>query len=422
MTKKDILELKKRLNKTDCSITRLCGCYVDGNKNKILTLSETFLNLEDEEFYKYLDLSRKCLSGTVGNNLLQLEFPAEEEAPGGRQQFLMGIKESGLKNEELLDRFYDLVIEHFDCPGNYLILLFKDAYDIITKTNDGLKLDESEEVFDYLLCAICPVTLSKPGLGYREEEHRIGARVRDWVVGAPDTGFIFPAFDHRSSDIHSLIYYIKDARDSRPEFVENVLGCGTKRTAAEQQQVFSSIVKQAFVTEEEDSEEVLLQLQESLQDIARPDEEETYEETEPMVLTRELMEEVLTGQGIQGDAARHIKEGISREFEKEPPVLQNLIDEKALEKNARIKEEEKLRLQVQTLQKELAEKAFLTPQEDTAPDIDSAPDDVSYDVVLRVKPEKTPLIKSGIIDGQKCLIIPVEEDEQINLNGVAADI
>ncbi len=179
MTKKDILELKKRLNKTDCSITKLCGCYVDSSKNKVLTLSETFLNLDDEEFYKYLDLSRKCLSGNVGNNLLQLEFPTQEEEPGGRQQFLMGLKESGLKNEELLERFYDLIIEHYDHAGNYLILLFKDAYDIITRTNDGMKLDESEEVFDYLLCAICPVTLSKPGLGYREEENRIGARIRD---------------------------------------------------------------------------------------------------------------------------------------------------------------------------------------------------------------------------------------------------
>lgn len=428
MTKKDILELKKRLNKTDCSITRLCGCYVDSNKNKILTLSETFLNLEDEEFYKYLDLARKCLSGTVGNNLLQLEFPTGEEAPGGTQQFLMGIRESGLKNEELLERFYDLVIEHYDCSGNYLILLFKDAYDIITKTNDGLKLDESEEVFDYLLCAICPVTLSKPGLGYREEENRIGARIRDWVVGAPDTGFVFPAFSDRSGDIHSLIYYIKDARESRPEFVENVLGCGTKRTAAQQQQVFSSIVKQAFVTEEKDSEEVLLQLQESFQDIACPGGEEMYEDPEPVVLTEQLVEEVLTEHGIQGDAARHIKEGFSREFESEPPILQNLIDEKALEKNARKKEEQQLRLQVQSLQRELAGKTFPAAQEDPIPAPDSADTrggisaEPLYDVVLRVKPEKAASIKSEIIDGQKCLIIPVEEDEQISLNGAAAEI
>ena len=358
MTKKDILELKKRLNKTDCTITKLCGCYVDGNKNKILTLSETFLNLDDEEFYKYLDLSKKCLSGAVGNNLLQLEFPAAEEEPGGRQQFLMGIKESGLKNEELLDRFYDLVIEHYDYVGNYLILLFKDAYDIITRTNDGLKLDESEEVYDYLLCAVCPVTLSKPGLGYREEENRIGARIRDWVVGAPDTGFIFPAFSDRSSDIHSLIYYVKDAKDSRPEFVENVLGCGARHTAAEQQQIFSSIVKKALAPIQDDTEDVLLQVQESFQEFICPNEEEIYEETAPVTLTDELIEKVLAEQGIQGEPARHIKEGVAREFEAEPPALQNLIDEKALEKNARKKEEAQLRLQVQSLQKELEEKTY----------------------------------------------------------------
>ena len=73
MTKKDILELKKRLSKTDCTITRMCGCYVDANRNKVVKLSETFLNLEDDEFYKYLDIARKCLSGNVGNNRLQLE-------------------------------------------------------------------------------------------------------------------------------------------------------------------------------------------------------------------------------------------------------------------------------------------------------------------------------------------------------------
>ena len=421
MTKKDILELKKRLNKTDCSITKLCGCYVDGNKNKVLTLSETFLNLDDEEFYKYLDLSRKCLSGSIGNNLLQLEFPAEEEAPGGRQQFLMGIKESGLKNEELLDRFYDLVIEHYDYAGNYLILLFKDAYDIITKTNDGMKLDESEEVYDYLLCAICPVTLSKPGLGYREDENRIGARIRDWVVGAPDTGFIFPAFSDRSGDIHSLIYYIKDVKDSRPAFVENVFGCGSKRTAAEQQQVFSSIVKQALAPVRDDSEEVLLQLQESFQEISCPDEDEIYEEQTPIVLTGELVDEVLTEHHIIGEAAEHIKEGISREFESEPPILQNLIDEKALEKNARKKEEQHLRLQVQELQKELAEKTFPAPGITGDPDEDT-PFAERCDVILRVRPEKAALIKSEMIDGQKCLIIPVEENEQINLNGVATEV
>ena len=202
MNKKDILELKRRFKKDACTFTRLCGCYVDADRNKVTTFGETFLNLEDEEFYKYLEIAKKVMSGTIGNNILELEFPTAEEAPGGRQQFLMGLRESALKNDDLMDTFYDLVIENYSYVGNYLILVFHDAYDVMTKTSDNNKLDESEEVYEYLLCAICPVTLTKPGLGYREDENRIGPRIRDWVVGVPDTGFVSGIY--RPQQRHSL--------------------------------------------------------------------------------------------------------------------------------------------------------------------------------------------------------------------------
>ena len=168
MNKKDILEIKRRFKKEACTFTRMCGCYVDADRNKITKIGETFLNLEDEEFYKYLEIAKKVLSGTIGNNLLELEFPLAEEAAGGRQQFLMGLRESKLKNDDLMDTFYDMIIDSYDYVGNYLILIFHDAYDVMTKTSDNDKLDESEEVYEYLLCAICPVNLTKPGLGYRE--------------------------------------------------------------------------------------------------------------------------------------------------------------------------------------------------------------------------------------------------------------
>lgn len=56
---KDILELKRRFKKESCTITKMCGCYVDANKNKIVELNETFLNLEDEEFLSILKSPRK---------------------------------------------------------------------------------------------------------------------------------------------------------------------------------------------------------------------------------------------------------------------------------------------------------------------------------------------------------------------------
>ena len=74
----------------------------------------------------------------------------------------MAIKSSQLKNEEMLESFYDMVIENYEHTGNYLILLFHDVYDVMTKTTDNNKLDESEEIFEYIICSICPVALSKP--------------------------------------------------------------------------------------------------------------------------------------------------------------------------------------------------------------------------------------------------------------------
>ena len=114
MNKKDILEIKRRFKKEACTFTRMCGCYVDADHNKITKIGETFLNLEDEEFYKYLEIAKKVLSGTIGNNLLELEFPLAEEAAGGRQQFLMGLRESKLKNDDLMDTFYDMILDSYD--------------------------------------------------------------------------------------------------------------------------------------------------------------------------------------------------------------------------------------------------------------------------------------------------------------------
>ena len=84
--------------------------------------------------------------GTLGNNLLDLSFPIEEEEVGGRQQILMALRETKLQDEALLDTYYDLVIDTYEQAGNFLILLFHDAYDVLTRTTDQNNLDESENI------------------------------------------------------------------------------------------------------------------------------------------------------------------------------------------------------------------------------------------------------------------------------------
>lgn len=415
MNKKEILELKRRLKKDACTFTRMCGCYVDADRNKVTTIGETFLNLEDEEFYKYLEIAKKVLSGTVGNNILELEFPAEEEAPGGRQQFLMGLRESALKSDELTDAFYDLVIENYSYVGNYLILIFHDAYDVMTKTSDNNKLDESEEVYEYLLCAICPVTLTKPGLGYREDENRIAPRVRDWVVGVPDTGFVFPAFTDRSSDIHSVMFYTRDTKSPHTEFMETGLGCGAKFTATEKKLTFQNIVREVIGEEDEKSSAILMDIHDNLNSLI-PVTAEDEPEPEPVIVTTTAIADVLSESGVSEEQAAVIGKTYEDVFADELPEAEQLVDPKLVEANGRRREKLDLIHEVENLRQQLEDTRALPVGDDD--DDDDVPAVKTYDVILRVKPEKVPQIHAQVIDGRKCLVIPMEDDEHAAVNGI----
>ena len=420
MNKKDILEIKRRLSKNGCTFTRVCGCYVDADHNKVTKISETFLNLDDEEFYKYLDIAKKVFSGTIGNNILELEFPLAEEAAGGRQQFLMGLRESKLKNDDLLDAFYDQVIENYDYVGNYLILVFHDVYDVITKTTDNDNLDESEEVYEYLLCAICPVNLTKPGLGYLADDNRIGPRVRDWVVGVPDTGFVFPAFTDRSSDIHSVMFYTRDTKTPHAEFMESGLGCNTRLTATEKKLTFQDIVRDVIGEDDDESKALYMDIHENIYDrIDIPVEEDV--EPIPVIMTPSTIEEVLTESGLDEERTAVIKKNYEKAFSEEDlPTADYLADPKVVEANARRKDRLELIGQVENLKQQLeATRSIPVTESDEEDDV---PVVKTYDVILRVKPEKATQIHSQIINGQKCLVIPMEEDEHAAINGVNTTI
>ena len=373
MNKKEVLELKRRFKKDAATFTKVCGCYVDGNHNKICKCANTFLNLEDEN---------------------------------------------------LLDTFYDLVIDTFDHAGNYLIVLFHDAYDVMTRTSDNNNLDESEEVYEYLICAICPVDLSKPGLGFLEDEHRIGPRVRDWVVGAVDTAFLFPAFNDRSTDIHSTLFYTKNTKEPHSEFMANGLGCGIERTATEQKMAFHSIVRNVLGAEDEHTDEVLLDMQQNLSDMIDEYAETHDSDEDVFMLDKEVVTKLLADSEISEEKASRIEKSVDEAFGEKPPVAEHVIDSKALAQNELRVEKMALEDQVGTLTVQLNEKdealAERTSQLiEKQEEIDNyIAETKTYDVVLRVKPEKASQIKSQMIDGQKCLVIPMKDDEHATINGV----
>ena len=478
MRKKDILELKKRFKKDHCTFTKMCGCYVNGEKNVLLKFRETFLNLEEDDYFKFLEIAKKVLSGTIGNNILELNFELNEEHINEKQLSFMKLKNSGLKDDALLDEFYNSIIENYDYTGNFLILLFHDAYDVITKTKDNAKLDESEEVYEYILCAICPVELSKAGLRYFEEENSIKSRTRDWVVEAPSNGFVFPAF----IDVNSVMYYTKNAKDTHPELMENVLGCPSKQTNTEQKEAFNDIVRDALGPDEKKADHFFMEIQESLNNKIE-EHNSIYEDTdEPIVLTNDVVQEILALSGVPDEITTKIEKSYSENFGDTPPIADILIDNKALAAKAQKKKEEMLEKQVKILENKLervtqtASSNFennVIPSEleseaaiesinyegneenpndnistennleeitnfesnedfnDTSEikeevksinsdtisenDIDSS---LNADIVVKVNPEKVEQIETKIIDGKKYIVIPIDDNEQANVNGI----
>ncbi|MGG7209644.1 DUF4317 domain-containing protein [Clostridium baratii] len=455
MRKKDILELKKRFKKDYCTFSKMCGCYVNGEKNIILKFRETFLNLEEDEYFKYLEIAKKVLSGTIGNNILELNFPLNEDLINEKQISLMQLKNSQLNDDTLLDDFYKSIIDNYDYTGNFLILIFNDSYDVLTKTKDNQKLDESEEVYEYVLCAICPVELSEPGLRYFEEENSIKARIRDWIVKPPINGFVFPAFIDRSSDVNSVMYYTKNAKDTHPELMENALGCYSKQTATIQKEAFKSIIKDSFGADEKKADKVFMDIQDNLNTMIE-EYNEMYDDTdaEPITLKDKDIQSLLIESGVPEELTSKIEKSYIESFGDDIPLAENLIDSKVLKENEQRKKEEHLKKQVEILQNrleevkqevsadneteapsptkvsdnnEVLEETSKTDVEETLEtdlkednDINTEDTEVNhdYDVILQVKPEKISQIKSEVIDGQKCIVIPINEDEQTKVNGL----
>ena len=292
MNKKEVAEIKKQFSPSNCAITRICGCYVDAEKERKTELKEAFLSLPEEEMFKYFDIFKKTLSGTIGKNLINLDFPLEQELSDGAQTFLLKLRDSKLKDDMLLDVFYDRVIAHYSYGENYYFILIHAAYDIPGKASDGDEMfDSSEYVYEHLLCSICPVKLSKAGLCYNEETNSIMDRIRDWIVEVPQKGFLFPAFTDRNSDIHSLLYYSKNPEELQPEFVEEFLGCRIPLTAKTQKESFHTIIEETLGNECD--YEVVKNIHEKLNEIA----EENKENPEPLSLDKTEVKRLLASSG-----------------------------------------------------------------------------------------------------------------------------
>ena len=369
MNKKEILEIRKQFTPENCTISRICGCYVDGEKHIVMEHKDAFGSLSEEEAFKYFDIFRHTLSGTPGKKLMDMEFPLETEAPGGTQDFLLRLRDSHLEDDLLLEEFYQKVIESYSYDMNYYIILIHAVYDIPGKSSDNLEMfDASDNVYDFILCSICPVNLSKAGLYYNTEKNAIEDRIRDWIVASPANGFLFPAFNDRNTDIHGILYYTKNAENMNQNLVDQLLGCVPPLSASSQKETFHSVMESALG--EDCGYELVRSLHEDLGEML----EAAKDSPEPLTLTKRDVRCILEENDIPEEKIQAFEKEFDESISRDTPVLVSNI--------------------VNTRQFQIE-----TP-----------------DVVIKVKPERMDLVETKVIDGRTCLVIPV--DEHIEVNGM----
>lgn len=244
MQKKEISELKKQF-KYDDALTRVAGCYVDAEKNIVSVFSKSFATIDDTDRLKYMEIFKKVLSGSKGKQLMDAEYPIHSEGEDSMHAELMRLRADELKHESHLREFFEKVVAEYPHDGNFCILAAHDNYDVPGKGADGLTMDDaSDTVHSFMVVALCPVELAKPGLSYHSKEEMFLSTERDWIVGAPEYGFTFPAFDDRMTNIHAMLVY--DKKSLKEDFTTGFFDTTVGTPAQKQSEVFSAMIQDAF--------------------------------------------------------------------------------------------------------------------------------------------------------------------------------
>jgi len=374
INQKEVRELRRRWRVDKNAVSRIYGCYVNSNKEIVSNLDESLGTMPEEEAEKYLGLLKKSLSGALGKNLIDIVFSTQQVMDSEEHKLLSALRSSALKDGQTRETFYRKVIDRLDMGGdNYLLLMACDSYDVPHRGKDGeVQADGSETVFNYILCCICPVKMSRPELNYFPGDNEFHYTAGQ-VVSAPELGFLFPAFDDRTANIYNALFYSRKSDELHQEFIDAVFHTEPPMSAAEQRETFQSALSDAL--EDTYSVEVARSIHERLTDqIAQHKESKS---PEPLTITASNITAILQDCGVSQDKVGAFQEKYGEQFG-QGAVLSpaNLIDTGKFE--------------IKTSQ-----------------------------AAVSVSPDQSYLVETRVIDGKKYLLIPAEERVEVNGQAVS---
>ncbi len=375
MNEKEIGEIRRRVRRERSNMTAIYGCFVNDQKEIITEYRQSTAMMSENEAERYFGLMKRTLSGTVGKNLIDITFRTAQVAGSPEHQFLMDLRQSALKDENLRMQLYKKIIESLNMDESYLILIGCDSYDVPFKSKDDVsQADNSGEVYTYLLCAVCPVKQTKPNLHYVAENKEFHDGGITQVAQAPALGFLFPAFDDRATNIYNALFYTRDSARGYDTLIDTLFNVRAPKPAAEQKKSFEALLSASL--KEECSLEVVQNVHDQLRQCIEMHKEAKV--AEPLLVSKEQVKSALAECGVSEENIAKFSIDYDETFGFEAELHpKNIIDNKKFEIN--------------------------TP-----------------DVSIKVSPERSDLIETRVIGGVKYIMICA--DENVEVNGVSIHI
>ena len=383
MTPRELAEIKRRLNPDKRNPTVIRGCYVAADGHIISAFTQSVHALPDSDNEKFMAVFRRALSGTQGQNLLPVDFPAATVAEGEEHhRLLMTLRDSGLKDDDAVDTLFTRVIDALmndpnrpaegagdESAARWLILLLHDGYDVPHRGSDGENdRERSVDVFRYILCCVCPVKPTKEALSWFSDTATFHTRDASWNVGNPEAGFMFPAFENRGANIYGALYYTRDIADLHDVLVDRVFGLPSFMPAAEQRETFQTVLQESLA--EECSMEVVQAVHDTVSSMV--EERSTDKNAEPLTLSKTEMKAVLQSCGVSEERTDDFEQRYSEafgEFAQMPAV--NIVNPKQYK--------------------------VATPS-----------------VQIQVDPAHSDLVQTRVIDGKRYILVLADGDVMVN--------
>lgn len=374
MTDKDLREIRRRFRPDKNNITNIRGCIVNSQKNIVSSFSQPLATVSTEESEKLLAIMKKSLSGSLGTNLLTMNFSTKQVESGEEHGLLSALRSSALKDEESLNKFYNKVIESVKFDGGFAILIAYDTYDVFSYSKSGDKDDVSSQMFPYIICSICPIKPLNTGLYFKNDENILRSVSLQTVLGSTALGFMFPAFENRAANIYSALYYTHDITNVHPAFIQSIFNVDLPMSAAEQKEGFGSCLKTTLM--DECDFEVVRTVHEQVAEMM--EEHKNSKDDEPLTLSRDTLKTVLQYAGIEQEKIDDFGAKFDEQFGKNAEIApKSIVDAKKFE-------------------------------------LETA------DVTIKVNPERKDLVSTQTINGVKYIMIRAEGG--VEVNGIDIDI